>query len=133
MRSLWKANSVLDETMMTIHFNADLRPIVQDRVGMLHWIMDPAASGFIIGYDLSGNQVLISNFDVRTPNLVKIQRSLTSSQSNKHPVDTWTEGLCRKVVSAAIGREVPFDVLSYRPWILSRKVARQYHSGNVFL
>ncbi|EON61505.1 hypothetical protein W97_00720 [Coniosporium apollinis CBS 100218] len=104
------------ETMMTIHFNADLRPVVQDRVGMLHWIMDPAASGFIIGYDLSGNQVLISNFD-----------------SDKHPVDTWTEGLCHKVVTAAIGREVLFDVLSYRPWILSRKVAKKYHSGNVFL
>ena len=49
---------------MTIHFNADLRPIVGKRVGMLHWITDPAASGFLIGYDLSGNQVLISNFDV---------------------------------------------------------------------
>lgn len=50
--------------MMTIHFSADLRPVVKDRVGMLHWITDPACSGFIIAYDLSGNQVLISNFDV---------------------------------------------------------------------
>lgn len=50
--------------MMTIHFNADLRAIVGKRVGMLHWIMDPLASGFIIAYDLSGNAVLISNFEV---------------------------------------------------------------------
>lgn len=51
---------------MTIHFNADLRPILgQDRVGMLHWVMDPLVSGFVIGYDLSQNQVLICNFDVR--------------------------------------------------------------------
>jgi hypothetical protein len=50
--------------MMTIHFNADLRAIVGDRVGMLHWIMDPLGAGFIIAYDLSGNAVLISNFDV---------------------------------------------------------------------
>jgi hypothetical protein len=54
-----------DETMMTIHFNADLRPIVGERVGMLHWMFDPLAAGFIIAYDLSGNAVLISNFDVR--------------------------------------------------------------------
>jgi hypothetical protein len=54
--------------MMTIHFSADLRPIVGERVGMLHWIMDPLASGFIIAYDLSGNQVLISNFDVCNSN-----------------------------------------------------------------
>ncbi len=53
-----------DETMMTIHFNADLRPIVGERVGMLHWLFDPLAAGFIIAYDLSGNAVLISNFDV---------------------------------------------------------------------
>lgn len=51
--------------MMTIHINADLKPVIKDRVGMLHWVMDPLVSGFIIGYDLSGNQVLICNFDVR--------------------------------------------------------------------
>lgn len=52
------------ETMMTIHINGDLRPVVKDRVGMLHWVMDPEVSGFIIGYDLSGNQVLICNVNV---------------------------------------------------------------------
>ena len=53
-----------DDSMMTIHINADLQPVVKDRVGMLHWVMDPEVSGFIIGYDLSGNQVLICNFNV---------------------------------------------------------------------
>lgn len=57
--------ALLDETMMTIHFQANLRPVVNDRVGMLHWITDPACSGFIIAYDIGGNSVLISNFDVR--------------------------------------------------------------------
>jgi hypothetical protein len=50
--------------MMTIHYNADIRPLVGKKVGMLHWVMDPEVSGFIIGYDLSDNQVLICNFDV---------------------------------------------------------------------
>ncbi|KKK14302.1 hypothetical protein ARAM_000790 [Aspergillus rambellii] len=104
------------ETMMTIHFNADLRPILGDRVGMLHWVMDPEVSGFIIGYDLSGNQVLICNFDPK-----------------KHPLDSWDEDLCRKTVNAAIGREIQYDVLSYRPWILSRKVAKSYQVNRVFL
>ncbi|KAJ9610537.1 hypothetical protein H2200_005314 [Cladophialophora chaetospira] len=104
------------ETMMTIHFNADLRRIVGKRVGMLHWIMDPLASGFIIAYDLSGNSVLISNFD-----------------ANKYPVENWNNELCRKVVVSALGTEAPFDILSYRPWLLRRKVARSYRQGNVFL
>lgn len=101
---------------MTIHFNANLRSIVKQRVGMLHWIMDPEAAGFIIAYDLSGNAVLISNFD-----------------AEKHPIDTWNESLCRKVVCAALGQDVPFDIHSYRPWLLSRKVAETYRAGNVFL
>lgn len=102
---------------MTIHFNADLRPVVGKRVGMLHWNADPGCSGFIIAYDLSGNQVLISNFD-----------------AERYPVGSWTEEIARDTVRAAIGRDdVPFDVLSYRPWVLSRKVAQHYHVGHVLL
>ncbi|KAJ5745501.1 hypothetical protein N7520_010683 [Penicillium odoratum] len=104
------------ETMMTIHFNADLKPVIKDKVGMLHWIMDPLVSGFIIGYNLSGNQVLICNFD-----------------SEKYPVESWDEKHCREVIDAAIGVKLPYDVLSYRPWILSQKVAQSYRMGQVFL
>ncbi|KZL75362.1 FAD binding domain-containing protein [Colletotrichum tofieldiae] len=104
------------ETMMTIHFNADLRPVVKNRVGMLHWIVDPACSGFIIAYDLGGNQVLICNFD-----------------SKKQPIETWNEDLANATVSAAIGKDIPLKILSYRPWVLSRKVAKEYRRGNIFL
>ncbi|KAL1880272.1 hypothetical protein Plec18167_003675 [Paecilomyces lecythidis] len=104
------------EMMMTIHIDADLRPVLQDRPGMLHWVLDPSVSGFIIAYDLSGNQVLICNFD-----------------SDRYPVSAWNEDLCRRVVDAAIGDSVPYPILSYRPWVLSRQVARKYRSGNVFL
>lgn len=51
--------------MMTIHFSADLRQLVGRRIGILHWIADPAVSGFIIAYDIGGNQVLICNVDVQ--------------------------------------------------------------------
>ena len=104
------------EAMMTIHFNADIRPIVGEHVGILHWIFDPEVSGFIIGYDLSGNLVLIHNFDEKT-----------------HPVESWTEAQCRKIVDKAIGQKIKYDILSFRPWILSRKIARSYKAGNVFL
>lgn len=56
--------------MMTIHFKANLRLVVGERTGMLHWITDPACSGFIIAYDLDANHVLISNFDVGMAPLV---------------------------------------------------------------
>ncbi|KAI8938280.1 hypothetical protein NX059_005938 [Plenodomus lindquistii] len=104
------------ETMMTIHFKANLRPIVGEKIGMLHWITDPACSGFIIAYDLDANHVLISNFN-----------------SKKNPVDTWSQEVAQTTVAAAIGQKVPFEVLSYRPWLLSRKVANQYRQGNILL
>lgn len=105
-----------EQVMMTIHFNANLRPVVKDRVGMLFWIMDPIAAGFIIGYDLGGNQVHISQIDV-----------------TKQPIESWTEDLCREKVRAAIGQDVPFDVLSFRPWVFKRQIASTFQKGNVFL
>ncbi|KAI5922123.1 FAD binding domain-containing protein [Camillea tinctor] len=104
------------DTMMTIHFKADLRPVVKERVGTLHWIIDPACSGFIIAYDLSGDHVLINNFDAK-----------------KQPSETWTPDIAKAVVSAAIGQDIPLEILSFRPWVLSRKVAKEYRRGNVFL
>ncbi|EMC96067.1 hypothetical protein BAUCODRAFT_148901 [Baudoinia panamericana UAMH 10762] len=104
------------ETMMTIHFGADLRPVLGDHVGMLHWIADPAVSGFIIGYDLAGEEVLICNVN-----------------TDKHPVATWTADFARSIVTTAIGHDTPFELRSVRPWVLSRKVANQYRKGRVFL
>ncbi|OQD92693.1 hypothetical protein PENSOL_c038G09024 [Penicillium solitum] len=106
-----------DQTMMTIHFNANLRPVVGDRVGMLYWIMDPIAAGFIIGYDLDGTQVHISQVEV-----------------GQYPVESWTEDMCRAKIGSAIGKDgVPFDILSYRPWVFRRQVALTFQEGNIFL
>jgi hypothetical protein len=103
--------------MMTIHFNSNLRPVVGDRVGMLFWIMDPIAAGFIIGYDLDGNQVHISQVDVK-----------------QHPVETWTEDMAKAKIRGAIGSDdVSFDILSFRPWVFRRQVAVTFQKGNVFL
>lgn len=104
------------ETMMTIHFNADLRPVVGSHVGILHWIMDPVVSGFIIGYDLGRNQVLICNFD-----------------PEKHPIETWDQKRCLDILKAALGDEVAVRVQSWRPWIFRRQIAKHYRVGNVFL
>jgi hypothetical protein len=54
-------------------------------------------------------------------------------QPNKHPAESWDEQHCRKILTVAIGCSIPFDVFSWRPWVLSRKVAERYSVGNVFL
>lgn len=48
-------------------------------------------------------------------------------------MESWNEDHCRKIVTAAIGKSISFDILSWRPWVLSRKVAKSYRVGNVFL
>ncbi|KAB8075963.1 FAD binding domain-containing protein [Aspergillus leporis] len=42
------------------------------------------------------------------------------------------ETFCRKVVNAAKGTKLPYDVLSYRPWILSIKVAKAGDAAHSF-
>lgn len=102
--------------MMTIHFSANLRPVVGDRVGMLYWIIDPIAAGFIIGYDLGATQVHISEVDTA-----------------EYPVESWTEEMCRAKVRAAIGQDVSFDILSFRPWVFRRQIAKTFQKGNILL
>ena len=58
---------------------------------------------------------------------------LTDSQPKKLPAEQYTESHCRDIVSAAIGRDAKFDILSFRPWVLSRNVAQHYRQGRVFL
>ncbi|EXA44173.1 hypothetical protein FOVG_05673 [Fusarium oxysporum f. sp. pisi HDV247] len=106
----------LDETMMMIHFSANLREVVGDRLGMLHWFFRSPVSGFTIACNLSGNAVLNTHFDF-----------------DKYPVDMWNKDLCQQVLKGAIGKDMSPKVLSYRPWILSQKVAKVYREGNVFL
>ena len=104
---------MLDHTMMTIHFNAALRPIVGSNVGMLYFIADPVGTGFVVAYDLNGIQVHISPLRI--------------------PLETWSTEMCREKIINAIGKDVPFDVLSCRPWVFRREVATSFQDRNIFL
>ncbi|TDZ32890.1 putative polyketide hydroxylase [Colletotrichum spinosum] len=55
------------------------------------------------------------------------------SKPNRHPAEAWSEELARSTVSAAIGQDVPLEILSFRPWVLRRRVAKKYQHGNTFL
>lgn len=101
---------------MTIHFNADLRRVVGKNTGMLHWIMDPEARGFIIAYDIEFNHVLIHNID-----------------PERDPIASFSPDKCMDIVRAAIGADIPIDFQCSMPWVLRRKVANQYYSGHVVL
>ena len=105
-----------DVALMTIEIDADLRQVVKDKMAILYWIINPEAHGTIIGYDLSKKQVMTCNFDPK-----------------KHPVKTWDEALCRRMIDSALGTEVPYTIRSFRPWFMKRQVAQTYQKGHVFL
>jgi 2-polyprenyl-6-methoxyphenol hydroxylase-like FAD-dependent oxidoreductase len=105
-----------DVALMTIEIDADLRPVVKDKMAILYWVVNPEAHGTIIGYDLSKKQVMTCNFDPKT-----------------HPAETWDEPFCRKIVDSALGAHVPYSIKSFRPWIMRRSVAKTYRKGNIFL
>lgn len=95
-----------------IHFEADLRPLLHDRPGMLHWVTSPESAGCFIAYDMGGNWVY-----------------------NRFGRETEPPDVARatEMVRAAIGADVPFRILHVSPWEMTALVAERYRDGRVFL
>lgn len=102
---------------VTIHFEANLRPLLGQRLGFLYWIMAPDAAGTFIAYDPASTWVYSPRF---------------------HPTDfvrsDYSDEHCRALIRRAIGVEdVPIAIRHVVPWTMAAQVARAYRSGNCFL
>lgn len=106
------------ESFVAIHLAADLRSVVADRPGVLHFVMDPAASGVFVAHDIDREWVFMVGYDPETAS-----------------VDDYDEARCRTIVDAAIGDVGPvsYDVLGAGTWHMSAQVAERMRSGRVFL
>jgi 2,4-dichlorophenol 6-monooxygenase len=104
--------AVMPVTM--IHFQADLRDLLKERPGVLHWIMDPGMAGCFIAYDMKSNWVYNRLVQPGEPDVP------SSSQA-------------REYVSEAIGVPVEFEVRHVSPWTMTAEVAARFRSGRVFL
>jgi 2-polyprenyl-6-methoxyphenol hydroxylase-like FAD-dependent oxidoreductase len=51
------------QSFLMIHVEANLRAFVADRLGVLHFVMDPEASGTFIAHDLDREWVFMQSFD----------------------------------------------------------------------
>jgi 2-polyprenyl-6-methoxyphenol hydroxylase-like FAD-dependent oxidoreductase len=102
---------------VTIHFEADLRPVLKERLGFLYWIMAPDAAGTFIAYDPASTWVYSPRF--HPTNFVR------SDYSDEH---------CRALIRRAIGvDDVPLAIRHVVPWTMAAQVALAYRSGNCFL
>ncbi len=101
---------------MTIHFEANLRATLGDRLGILYFLFGPGLNGTLIAYDVEKTWVLM------------------------HPCgpdstpDEFDEATCRAAVLAAVGTPVPdLQIRGVKGWKMSAQIARTYRDGNVFL
>lgn len=105
------------ESFVAIHLRANLRPYVADRLGVLHFVMDPAVRGTFIAHDLDREWVYMIAFD-----------------PDAETVADYDDDRCAAIVRAAIGDEqVPLEILGAGTWHMTAQVAERFQEGRVFL
>ena len=104
------------QSFLMIHFGANLRDTVRDRPGVLHFVMDPEASGVLVAHDIDREWVYMHEFD-----------------PDAESEDDYDDDRCRALVHRAIGEPVPLQLLHRGSWHMSSQVADAMGAGRVFL
>ncbi len=105
------------QSFIAIHFRADLRAMVADRLGVLHFVMDPAITGVFVAHDVDSEWVFMVSYD-----------------PTEESPDEYDNRRCADVVRAAIGDPgVDIDVVGAGSWHMSAQVADRTREGRIFL
>ena len=102
---------------MMVHFEADLRPLIAERPGMLHFIFQPEFSCVLLGFDAARSWVLMHTHDPSTETR-----------------EDYTPERCQQLVERALGTSLAhFRLRHVSPWSMCAEVANAYRAGRVFL
>ncbi|MEN9643586.1 MAG: 2,4-dichlorophenol 6-monooxygenase [Actinomycetota bacterium] len=105
------------QSFVAIHFRAGLRQHIADRLGVLHFVMDPEVAGTFIGHDIDHEWVFMVAFDP------------TAETVDDYPTDR-----CARLVRAAIGDDTtPVEVVGAGTWHMTAQVAESMRRDRVFL
>lgn len=104
------------QSFLMIHFGADLRRFVEDRPGVLHWILDPEIGGALVAHDIDREWVYMHGFD-----------------PDRESEADYDDERCRALVVGAIGEDAPIRILHRGTWNMSAQVAQHLRRGRVFL
>lgn len=95
----------------TIHFEADLRDLVDDRQGMLYFVANPRTEGTLLAYDTASTWAyLCAPLDPRTAETDAVE-----------------------IIRAAIGTDHPFQIRGISSWTVAAEVAERYVDLRTFL
>lgn len=108
-------NAAIEDRIM-IHFEANLRPLLGQRPGVLYFVADPSAPATLIVYDLGATHVLMHRYD-----------------SAREPAGRFTTERCTALVRHAVGERIDFTIRHISPWTMTALVAEHYRAGRTFL
>ena len=105
------------QSFVAIHFRAGLREYIADRLGVLHFVMDPEAAGTFIGHDIDHEWVFMVPFD-----------------PTAESVDDYTAERCERLVHAAIGDDATtIEIVGAGTWHMTAQVASAMRGDRAFL
>ena len=105
------------QSFIAIHFNANLRPIIEERLGVLHFVMDPATNGVFIAHDVDREWVFMVGFDATV-----------------ETADDYHEARCAEIVHAALGEpDTDVEIVGAGSWHMSAQVAESMRDERIFL
>ncbi len=104
------------QSFVMIHFAADLRSLVADRPGVLHFVLDPEAEGVFVAHDIDREWVFMRPYD-----------------ADAETADDYDIDRCRRIVLEAIGVHADIDIVGVGTWRMSAQVADGMHCGRIFL
>lgn len=105
------------QSFVMIHFEANLRPLVGARPGVLYWITAADAAGTFVAHDIDSTWVFMHAWD-----------------PDRERLEDYDEARCAALVRRAMGTDAhPFAIRTISPWTMTAQVAARYRAGRVFL
>lgn len=103
--------------MVTVNFEADIRPLVKDSPSILFWVLTAKAPGTFIVHDASRYSVFMTPY----------------FPPHEGPED-FPLARCERMLRAALGTDaVPFRITSLSNWTMQAHVADSYRKGRTLL
>lgn len=106
----------LIECYLMIHFAANLRALTAEGPAVLHFTLDPEASGVFIAHDVESDWVFMHAIDPTT-----------------ETVDDYDDDRCLEVIEKAAGTRLDAKILGRCTWWMSSQTADSMGRGRIFL
>jgi len=105
------------QSVVMMHFEANLRALVGHRPGVLYWTTAPDATGAFVAHDIDSTWVYMHPWD-----------------PDRESLQDYSEERCARIVRRAMGTDAhPFAIRTVRAWTMTAQVAERYRERRIFL